>query len=230
MADYIDISTPLSKDTIIYPGDPAPEYSLMFNLDDGGVANVGQMKHGLHHGTHVDVPYHFNNNGKKFKEIGLDRWVGKALVIDATNEEKCISAETLKNVPIKNYKKILFKTKNSLDYYNRDEFYPEFIYLDKSACEAIVAAGVETVGLDYITVDPFGCEEMPAHNTLLGNEVCIIECINLKEVEPGEYTLYCLPLKLVDTDGANARAILVKKEDPFLRDRSIVIFGESRYN
>lgn len=211
MADYIDISTPLCKDTIIYPGDPVPEYSFICTLDGGGVANVGQMKHGLHHGTHVDVPFHFDNHGKNFTCYDLDRWVGRALVVDATQEEKCISAETLKDVPLEDYKKILFKTKNSLVYYNYDHFYPEFIYLEKSACEMLVKAGVETVGLDYITVDPFGCEGMPAHNTLLGNGVCIIECINLKDVEPGEYQLYCLPLMLRDTDGANARAILVKE-------------------
>ena len=46
---------------------------------------------------------------------------------------------------------------------------------------------------------------------LYGNEVRIIECINLKNVEPGEYQLYCLQLMLVDTDGANTRAILVKE-------------------
>jgi arylformamidase len=40
--------------------------------------------------------------------------------------------------------------------------------------------------------------------------VCIIECINLESVEAGEYYLMCLPLKLKGTDGANARAVLLK--------------------
>lgn len=210
MADYIDISIPLWENTIIYPGDPKPEYSFIGTLDNGDVANIGQMKHGLHHGTHVDVPFHFYNDGKNFSEIPLDRFVGKALVVDATQEETCISGETLKNVPLKDYRIILLKTKNSMEYYDYGKFYEGFIYLDKSACTALVEAGVETIGLDYITVDPYGCVEMPAHHTLLSNNMTIIESINLKEVEPGEYQLYCLPLKLVGTDGANARAILVK--------------------
>ena len=69
---------------------------------------------------------------------------------------------------------------------------------------------VLTIGLDYITIDPFGSEGFPAHTTLLWNGVCVIECINLDGVEPGEYFLMCLPLKLKGTDGANARAVLLK--------------------
>jgi kynurenine formamidase len=57
----IDISVTLSDETIIYPGDPTPEYGLIFSLDNGEIANVGCINHGIHHGTHVDVPYHFKN-------------------------------------------------------------------------------------------------------------------------------------------------------------------------
>lgn len=107
------------------------------------------------------------------------------------------------------YQRILLKTKNSYDYYKRKEFSTDFIYLDKSACELMVTSGVKTVGLDYITVAPHGSADFPAHKTLLYNGVCIIECINLEHVEPGEYYLMCLPLKLTGTDGAPARAVLL---------------------
>jgi len=43
---------------------------------------------------------------------------------------------------------------------------------------------------------------------LLGAEVWIIEGLNLSGVNPGEYDLACLPLKLVGSDGAPARATL----------------------
>ena len=212
MSKIIDISIPLSKETIIYPGDPIPEYTFINKLDNGEIANVGQMKHGLHHGTHVDVPYHFYNDGKKLDEMPLETFVGPALVIDATDEETCISAETLAGKPVDQYRIVLFKTKNSTEYYKLGRFYPGFIYIDKSACDALVAAGVKLVGLDYITVDPHGSPDFPAHNTLLSNEVCIIECLDLSMVGEGVYQLYCLPLKLTGTDGANARAVLIVNE------------------
>jgi len=36
-----------------------------------------------------------------------------------------------------------------------------------------------------------------------------LEGLDLSEVERGTYDLYCLPLKLLGSDGAPARAILV---------------------
>ena len=50
-----------------------------------------------------------------------------------------------------------------------------------------------------------------AHRVLLGAGVVVVEGLDLSAVEPGSYELYCLPLKLVGSDGAPARAILVKR-------------------
>jgi arylformamidase len=208
--NMIDISVTLSENTVIYPGDPKPEYGLIFSLNKGEIANVGYLRTGIHHGTHVDAPYHFKNEAKKFDEMSMEHWVGEALVVDLTKVEKCIKADDLKGVPLEKYSRILLKTRNSIDYYKKPQFTNEFIYLDKSACELFVRMGVKTVGLDYITIDPQGSEDFWGHRTLLYNGICIIECINLEKVEAGEYYLMCLPLKLVGTDGAPARAILLK--------------------
>jgi arylformamidase len=208
----IDISVTNSKDTIVYPGDPQPEYGLIFSLQNNEIANVGYMKQGLHHGTHVDVPYHFISGERTVDQMPMDHWIGKVLVVDVTSAEKCITDEDIKDIPLEKYKRILFKTKNSTIYYKRKEFTNEFIYLHKSACELIVKTGIKTVGLDYITIDPYGGMEFAAHRTLLKNGVCVIECINLENVKAGEYYLMCLPLKLLGTDGAPARAVLLSQD------------------
>jgi arylformamidase len=39
----------------------------------------------------------------------------------------------------------------------------------------------------------------------------VVEGLDLSAVEPGRYELYCLPLKLVGSDGAPARAILIRR-------------------
>jgi arylformamidase len=51
------------------------------------------------------------------------------------------------------------------------------------------------------------------HKLLLGSDVVAIEGLDLREVEPGFYQLVCLPLKLVDGDGAPARVILMSYDD-----------------
>jgi arylformamidase len=39
-----------------------------------------------------------------------------------------------------------------------------------------------------------------------------VEGLDLSRIEPGEYQLICLPLKLKDCDGAPVRAVLMRGE------------------
>lgn len=205
----IDISVELSKQSIIYPGDSSPDIGLTASLANGDSANVGYMNICLHHGTHVDAPYHYLEDGLTINKVPLDHWVGPVLVADLTKADKCIRAADLDDLPLAEYSRVLFKTKNSLDLIQRKTFSHDFIYLAPDACQRLVESGVKTVGIDYLTIDPVGGQDYPAHRTLLGHGVCIIEYINLKHVKPGVYYLLCLPLKLTGTDGAPARVLLM---------------------
>src|SRR5437667_394989 len=46
------------------------------------------------------------------------------------------------------------------------------------------------------------------HQVLLGAGVWIIEGLDLTKVKPGKYDMICLPVKIRNSDGAPARAIL----------------------
>ena len=70
------------------------------------------------------------------------------------------------------------------------------------------------MGCDTVAVDAFGSEENPAHYTLLGNEVYIVE--NLKNLDklPSFCFFMAFPLKVKDGSGSPVRAVaLVPKED-----------------
>ena len=62
--------------------------------------------------------------------------------------------------------------------------------------------------MDYLSVGGFKKDGVETHVELLGAEVWIIEGLNLSAVEPGNYELACLPMKLIGSDGAPARAAL----------------------
>jgi len=68
--------------------------------------------------------------------------------------------------------------------------------------------GVKVVGVDYLSVEQFRKPGAPAHRVLLGGGVVIIEGLNLRDVEPGAYEMFCLPLRVVGADGAPARVVL----------------------
>jgi arylformamidase len=47
-------------------------------------------------------------------------------------------------------------------------------------------------------------------HVLLGANVIVVEGLALRDVPPGDYELFCLPLKIKDGDGAPARVVLRK--------------------
>jgi arylformamidase len=53
-----------------------------------------------------------------------------------------------------------------------------------------------------------GDESAEVHRAILGAGAWVVEGLDLSAVEPGDYELICLPVKLVGSDGAPARALL----------------------
>ena len=92
---------------------------------------------------------------------------------------------------------------------DRGREFEESAYLDATAAIWIVRNGFKTVGIDGFSVDSLSSESLPAHHTLLSNNVNIVECLDLSSVEDGTYFFLCLPLKVEGCDGAPARAVLI---------------------
>ena len=59
-------------------------------------------------------------------------------------------------------------------------------------------------------MEVFNTPGAPAHHVLLGGGTIVIEGLNLRDVDPGVYEMYCLPLRIVGSDGAPARVVLRK--------------------
>lgn len=212
MGKYIDISIPSSASITVFPGDPSPQVTWPFwSHKKGNPANVGFYNGGLHHGSHVDAPWHFIPNGKKLHEILLDYWLGPAYVLDLTHLNKCIDAPALEscNIP-KDAERVLFKTKNSNSDYWTEPWDPNFIYIEKSAAEWCTSNGIILVGLDYLTIDPPSEPTFPAHLELLGKETVILENICLRNVSASKYELLAPPINLLDVDGGWCRPLLGK--------------------
>ena len=72
----------------------------------------------------------------------------------------------------------------------------------------LVGRGIGLIGVDYLSVEPFGSEDYATHHTLLGAGVVIVEGLDLRAVAPGEYEMACLPINIVGADGAPARVVL----------------------
>ena len=204
-----DLSLGISPDLPVWPGDPPVRLERVSSIADGAKANVSTLYCGVHVGTHVDAPLHFVDGARSVETLPLKVLTGRAYVVDLRKAE-VLDAATLEasDIPPRT-RRILFKTRNSALWARKEpEFRKDFVAVDASGAEWLVRKGVQLVGVDYLSVAPFG-DSKPTHRILLEAGVVVVEGLNLSEVSQGRYTLYCLPLKLVGSDGAPARAILV---------------------
>jgi arylformamidase len=205
--DWLDISVPIEPGMPTFEGDPEVRLELVASLAAGAVCNVTRLDLGAHSGTHLDAPSHFLTGGASSEAIPLDALLGPVWVVDATSQHGPIVASDLVRFDIPaGESRLLFKTSNS-DLWRRPGFQPGFIALDESAATALARRRPALVGVDYLSVAPFG-DPGPTHRALLGAGVAILEGLDLGAVAAGPYELLCLPIRLVGSDGVPARALL----------------------
>ena len=193
-----DVSVPLRTGMVVYPGDPTFSIDRAMSLAGGDIANVSEMELGVHTGTHVDAPVHFFDGAPAVEALDLGVLVGPAVVVEVTGH-----GDIGPDVVVDGAERLLFKTRNSAAW-AEDDFYEDYASISPEAAARLVDAGVRLVGIDYLSVG-----SVETHETLLRAGVIAVEGLDLREIEPGSYTLVCLPLKIEGSDGAPARAILI---------------------
>jgi arylformamidase len=205
-----DISLPLSPRLPTWPGNPPFELEPRQRMASGASANVSRLVLGTHSGTHVDAPRHFFDGRAGVDELPLDELVGSCRVVEIDvppGRHPIGVSEIQRGAGGPPPRRLLLKTANSR-LWNGAPFTSEFIYVTPEAAEWLVASGVRLVGVDYLSIEEFRKPGAPAHRTLLGAGVVIVEGLNLANVPPGPYELICLPLRIEGSDGSPARVIL----------------------
>ncbi len=210
--EWIDVSVALRNGMVHWPGDEPFHIERQSSIDRGDICNVSKFAATVHIGTHMDAPVHFINNGVWMDGVPLDAVIGRARVISIKDPE-AIRVPEIEAYGIGEGERILFRTANSDRVWETDEFEKEFVYISHEAAEYLAARRVRTVGVDYLSVGAFDGDGPQTHRALLGGGVWIIEGLRLGKVEPGNYDLICLPLRLVGSDGAPARAVLRRVQE-----------------
>lgn len=207
-----DVSVHISPKMPVWPGDPPVEIERIESINKGDPANLTRLSLGAHTGTHVDAPYHFCEKGLKVDQLPLSTLIGTAHILEVHPKERTITATDLGSLGLPStVQRLLIKTDNSYLWEGGLlEFEKDFIHLGRDAARWIVKRGIKLIGVDYLSVDSFDSEDKVVHHTLLEAGVVIIEGLNLSHVTQGVYQLYCLPLKIVGSDGAPARVVLIK--------------------
>jgi arylformamidase len=203
-----DVTVPISNTMPVWPGDPPVQLTpkLHVSSDKTHRVHLTAIEMGSHTGTHIDVPFHMIDGGKRLGDFGVDVFVGPATVIEIPST-RAIGRAQLERFNFNGIERVLLKTENS-NHWQDGKFYEHFVYLEPDGAQFLVEGGIRMVGIDYLSIDRFNSDSHPSHFVLLKKNIVIIEGLNLKAVPAGNYSIVALPLNLQDSDGAPTRVIL----------------------
>jgi arylformamidase len=205
-----DVTVPLREEMATYAGtEPGPRLHFHSLLGNGDSANVSELSLGSHTGTHVDAPDHFLDNGVTVEQMPVEYLLGQAYVAEFAGDSHITAADLeAAGIPA-GTTRLLAKTANGR-FWDDDKFHPEFIGFAEDAGEWLAAHGFVLVGIDYMSIERFRSPTHAVHRALLSKAIVILEGLDLRAVEAGEYFLVCAPLCVVGADGAPARVFLLE--------------------
>ena len=209
-APWIDVTTTLDPATTpVYEGDAPIRFEFLKDRRKGDPLTLSAYSLGAHSGTHVDAPMHFVANGAALDQIPLDRLIGRARVLDIADSVQAIDAAELAHHQWRGARRILFRTRSSRrGWMSTPTFHRDFAYIAADAAQQLADAGVQLVGIDYLSAEQFGAPAPRAHQILLGKGIPIVEGLSLGAVREGDYDLIVLPIKVGGHEAAPARAVL----------------------
>lgn len=207
--NWIDVTLPMSSQCPGWPGDTPFRHSFDAVIGvDGSELNLSSIQCGVHFGTHLDAPYHFLENGLKIDEIPLDWLVGPCLVVGLERQQGMIMVTDLEGKVPAGTSRLLVKTCNS-DYIKEADFRYDYLAFSPEAAGWLADRGVRLLGLDYFSIGPWESYGVLTHQVFFkNNNTVALEGVDLSLVEPGEYHIICLPMKIKGSDGAPARVLL----------------------
>jgi arylformamidase len=182
-----------------YDGDPETQVELISQIENGDMYNLSKLSMCTHTGTHIDAPFHYDEDGAKIGDIRLATFYGKCSVVTFND---FITGEDMEKILPYCKRRILFHGEGNA-------------FLMSSAAEVIADSNVVLVGTDANSIaTPF--EEDKTHTILARKGIVVLENLNLEDINDGhDYTLSAFPIRLDEFEGAPCRAILLEQEKGF---------------
>lgn len=199
----IDVTRPIKKDMVVYPGDLIPSFSQV----DHGRYLISDLHMSSHSGTHIDAPSHYLKSGDTIDTIPLSSLIGRCRVIDLSGTGRTTITAADLDKKLIGVKRLLLKTRFS----GGDTFTEEYPSLAYDTACLITDNGIECMGIDSPSIESY-YGDGSVHRRLLGNGCIIIELLDLSDVLEGDYEMVALPLRFAGLDGSPARVVLMKGE------------------
>jgi len=200
----IDISPTISPRIAVWPGDVSFSRDVALDMTDGANLTLSAITTTVHVGAHTDAPNHYARDGQDIAARDLERYYGPAQVIrvDVPPGNRILPEHVTSDITAP---RVLFHTGSFPD---PDHWNTDFVSLSPQLIEWLHNQGVQLVGIDTPSIDPFDDKLLESHNAVAARDMAVLEGIVLTHVTPGPYTLIALPLRLEGADASPVRAVL----------------------
>ncbi len=217
----IDLAQPLSPSTSPWPGNPwfAAEVT-------GEVATSGYYARNLafpeHTGTHMDAPAHFAANGDRIADVGVDKLVVPAAMIDISAACAANADYVLTVADIEQYEAthgrlaagtglLLYtgwdKHLGNPAVYINDLHFPG---VGVEAATLLVERGIAGIGIDTLGIDPGCSATFPVHHITLPAGLWHLEgLVDVDKVPPAGGLLVIGVPKVVGASGMPCRPLVL---------------------
>lgn len=216
----VDLSVPVGPGTQVYPGDPTVRLSVHSTVAEHGF-NLLRVEMGSQTGTHVDAPYHFEQDAPRIDEVALSTFVGPGVVADVRDaagaREPITWAALAPYADALRPGAILLLHTGWSRHFGTDRYF-DHPYLDASACRRVLDLGVRVIGIDAINLDETPDDAhpgvgYPVHHLIASAGGVIVE--NLRDLGAVDFPsplVSVLPIALEHADGAPVRAVAMRVE------------------
>lgn len=212
---YIFLSYKIDLATPMYGGKKGFSSKTLSSIEKGDSANTQEWTLFNHLGTHVDVPYHFYQNGQKLDDFSADLWVfqGESIQVleaDLQKNDFLIKPENIKSKKI-DYDVEFVIIKTGFGRYRSQEKYWKYnpgVSIELSDWIANKFKNIKILGLDSISVSSWQHRDIgrKVHKKMLNpkNPTLFIEDMDLSKVNTDTIfnRIHIAPLMVGKSDGA----------------------------
>ncbi|XP_059143101.1 isatin hydrolase-like [Physella acuta] len=248
----IDLSHPLSHNTIYWPGQPKFNRTVvvMGSNKDKVWIEVGAFSSGEHGGTHIDAPRHFSPHSYDLKDLPLEHTIAEGVMIDARaeaalNNDYQLTVEKLKawetdhgRIPDKAAVLVNFgwtsRWSNPREFFGTNDVtnHTTFHFPVVSAEAArwlLDHRHLKILAVDVPAPDGPTDTTFPVHRLLLSQNIVIIENVMVPDSLPARgFRLHAAPIRVEGGTGVQTRVYAMLYDDvtsrsPLVQHLSILL-------
>lgn len=210
----VDLTHPMTNGMPRMDGIEEPLFEDLTTVAADGYA-MSRYRFWNHTGTHVDAPAHQVRGGATLDDIGLDRLVTEALVIDLTScAPGPIASDQIEPWldALRQGDTVLFASGNGGNW-GTPAYWHGWCYPDADASRLLVARGVSAVGFDGPSADPVESATYELHRIWLEAGALILENLDALDQLPRRCRLVIAPLRVSGANGSPARVFAFVNEE-----------------